>query len=156
MFIDRKTRKVWCARSRLTRVLDLPCGMCMYGETREAAAERFVRSFLIFGKGMPKDILGQKIADAPISVFCCRVTGAGVVHVSVCLVECRCPTDRLQWLLLEGLSGEGQQQYRDAQWRPAFDFCERLESACVDPRHGAVKLPGVFRLFEAVERRSSL
>ena len=77
----------------------------MYGETREAAAERFVRSFLIFGKGMPEDELGQKIADAPISVFCCTVTGTGVVHVSVFLVECRCPTDTSQQLFLAGLTG---------------------------------------------------
>ena len=105
MFIDRKTQKVWCARSRLTNVLDLPGGLCAYGEPRETAAERYVRTLLIFGKGMPKDILGQKLAEAPISVFCCKPTGTGVVHVSIFLVECRCPTDRLQCLLLEGLSG---------------------------------------------------
>ena len=113
MFIDRKTRKMWCARSRLTRVLDLPGGMRMYGETREAAAERFVHSLLVLGKGMPEDELGQKITDAPVSVFCCRVTGTGVVYVSIVLIECRCPTDKSQQLLLAGLTGEGQRHYMD-------------------------------------------
>ena len=140
MCVDRKTQKVWCARSLLTGVLDLPGGLCTHGETREVAAERFVRAFLIFGRGMPEHNIGQKIADAPISVFCCRVTGFGVVRVNIVLVECRCPTDKLQRMLLAGLSGEGQRLYRDGQWRPIFDFCAGLASACVDPRHGAEDL----------------
>ena len=85
----------------------------MYGETREAAAERFVHSLLVFGKGMPEDELGQKITDAPVSVFCCRVTGTGVVYVSIVLIECRCPTYKSQQFLLTGLTQEGQRHFVD-------------------------------------------
>ena len=134
MFIDRKTRMVWCARSLHTRVLDLPGGTRMYGESREAAAERFVHSLLIHGRGMPEDELGQKIANAPVSVFCCRVPRIGILYVSIVLIECRCPTYKSQQLLLTGLSQEGQRHFVDGQWRPVLDFYEGLVSASLDTR----------------------
>ena len=72
-----------------------------------------MHSLLVFGKGMPEDELDQKITDAPVSVFCCRVTGIGVVYVSIVLIECRCPTDKSQQLMLAVLTGEGQRHYMD-------------------------------------------
>ena len=134
MFIDRETLKVWCARSLRTRVLDLPGGTQMFGESREAAAERFVRLLLIHGKGMPEDKLRHCIAGAPVSVFHCKIPGMGLLHVSIVLIECRCPSQSTQERLLIGLSQEGRKYFVDGQWRPVLDFYEGLVHASLNSR----------------------
>ena len=134
MFIDRQTRKVWCARSLRTRILDLPGGTRMFGESREAAVERFVHSLLIHGKGMPDDKLRHCIARAPVSVFCCSIPGLGILHVSIVLIECRCPSRSTQERLLIGLSQEGRRIFVDGQWRPVLDFYEGLVLASLNSR----------------------
>ena len=134
MFIDRESLKVWCARSLRTRILDLPGGTRMFGESREAAVERFAHSLLIHGKGMPEDKLRHCIAGAPVSVFCCRIPGIGILHVSIVLIECRCPSRSTQERLLIGLSQEGRRLFVDGQWRPVLDFYEGLVLASLNSR----------------------
>ena len=106
----------------------------MFGESREAAVERFAHSLLIHGKGMSEDKLHHCIAGAPVSVFCCKVPGLGLLHVSIVLIECRCPSQSTQERLLIGLSQEGRGLFVDGQWRPVRDFYEGLVLASLNSR----------------------
>ena len=106
----------------------------MFGESREDAVERFAHSLLIHGKGMPEDKLRRCIAGAPVSVFCCNIPGIGILHVSIVLIECRCPSQSTQERLLIGLSQEGRRLFVDGQWRPVLDFYEGLVLASLDSR----------------------